>query len=143
MIFSALVHAYALFPSNSRIAEQNHGMFRDSLRSFESILYAKMKMCHLINIHYHQKEARRKAVAKRQIESDNGRSRQALKHERSKAEQVVMIGRHLVESGQKYTVKELAKIPKAFMKDTTIRRIHRRGMLHDDSTCSVEVQGRR
>jgi hypothetical protein len=66
VIFAALEAAFGLMPSNSRIAEQAHGMLRDGLRAGVSLLSTDMKQTYIMNDEYHGRRERKDCVLKRE-----------------------------------------------------------------------------
>lgn len=131
VIFAALDAIYSMFPSNSRIAEQKMGTLRHGLSKYASLQWTDDTQQYLSNQEYYHRQERREAILERDKSAGRQRKKGSIRHDKFKSEQI-MCGQQLLESGKKYKVSEINRLPAEFQKTITMDAIMKKGLLHLD-----------
>lgn len=115
VIFEALFAAFALMPSNSRLAEQVHGQMRESLKTNQPLKFTDTRQSYVANQLYTMREERRRAARKRQSPAAKTR----VKHSDSKWK-VQLEGEHLEQSLREYSTEALLSLPEDFQQQVSL-----------------------
>ena len=126
VLFECLYAVFGAMMSNSRLAEQIHGMMRASLRSQIGMDQADHQRQHAAHTDYSMREERR-AIGDGSSGSRDERKK-ARKHDKTK-DQVVMLGQQVIDRSAQF-VEEESHLGKDEI--TTVSEIDKMGRRHQD-----------
>ena len=125
IIFEAMAAVFQLFPSNSRILEQLHGILRQAIKPGDTIKFTDCQSRYTSNCYGERKE-RKKLIGKKKPFDGHiqmkGKHTSGTKHDRT-MDQVVFLGKQALCRKRKYTDLDQRQFPDDLKKGMKIRSI--------------------
>jgi len=127
VIYAALSAAYALYPSASCIAEQEHGGLRAGLQDGVAMQRTDCERQYIMNEVHAERHERREEFLHRHNGEEVAKKKQSAPHDKEKWQQQ-MEAKQLLESMERYSEERIALLPEELRNDIAIGRLTKRGI---------------